>query len=44
LARGYAIVRDGAGRVVRDPAAVAVGDPIDVQVAVGHFSARVEPG
>lgn len=42
LARGYAVVRTGDGRVVRDPAQVAPGARLDVQVAGGRFGARVE--
>ena len=41
LARGYAIVRSGAG-AVRDAATVNAGDPLDVQLAVGSLQARVE--
>jgi exodeoxyribonuclease VII large subunit len=41
LARGYAIVRSGAG-AVRDAATVQAGDPLDVQLAAGSLSARVE--
>lgn len=42
LERGYAVVRDADGRVVRDPAAVAAGARVDVEVARGRFAARVE--
>ena len=41
LARGYAIVRSGAG-AVRDAAAVSAGDALEVQLATGSLSARVE--
>ena len=41
LARGYAIVRSGAG-AVRDAATVQAGDALDVQLARGSLSARVE--
>jgi exodeoxyribonuclease VII large subunit len=41
LARGYAIVRSGAGPV-RDAATVSAGDPLDVQLAAGSLGARVE--
>ena len=41
LERGYAIVRSGAG-IVRSAAAVAPGDPIEVEVADGRFGARVD--
>jgi exodeoxyribonuclease VII large subunit len=42
LERGYAVVRDADGRVVRDPTRVYRGDAVDVQVARGRFTARVE--
>ena len=42
LERGYAVVRDADGEVIRDPAAVHSGDAVDVQVARGRFTARVE--
>ena len=41
LARGYAIVRSGAG-ALRDAATVEAGDALDVQLATGSLSARVE--
>ena len=41
LQRGYAIVR-AQDEIVRSPAAVSAGDPIDVEVAEGRFGARVE--
>ncbi len=41
LARGYAIVRSGTG-VVRDAATVQAGDALEVQLATGSLSARVE--
>ncbi len=41
LARGYAIVRDGDGRIVRTPAAVKAGDSLTVQVRDGQFGAVV---
>jgi exodeoxyribonuclease VII large subunit len=41
LARGYAIVRSGAG-AIRDAATVQAGDELDVQLATGSLSARVE--
>lgn len=42
LERGYAIVRRAAGGpVVRSPAAVRPGDPLDVRVAEGEFPATV---
>ena len=42
LARGFALVRDRAGRPLRTAAAVAVGTPIDVEFADGHVGARAE--
>jgi exodeoxyribonuclease VII large subunit len=41
LARGYAIVRAG-GEALRDAAAVAPGDRVDVELASGGLGARVE--
>jgi exodeoxyribonuclease VII large subunit len=42
LERGYAVVRRGAdGVVLRDPAAVAVGDDLRVTLAAGELAARV---
>ncbi len=41
LSRGYALVRDAGGRVVRTPADVAVGDPLRVRVAGGSLGATV---
>jgi exodeoxyribonuclease VII large subunit len=41
LGRGYAIVRAG-DAIVRNPFAVAPGDPLEVEVAEGSFRARVE--
>ncbi|MFL5951327.1 MAG: exodeoxyribonuclease VII large subunit [Gaiellaceae bacterium] len=41
LQRGYAIVRSG-DEIVRSAAAVAAGEPLDVEVADGRFGARVE--
>jgi exodeoxyribonuclease VII large subunit len=41
LQRGYAIVRAD-HEIVRSSGAIASGDAIDVEVADGHFGARVE--
>jgi exodeoxyribonuclease VII large subunit len=41
LARGYAIVR-ARGIVLREAAAVAAGERIDVELARGALGARVE--
>ena len=42
LRRGYAVVTAGDGSVLRDAAAVAVGDRIGVGLAAGSLVARVE--
>jgi exodeoxyribonuclease VII large subunit len=39
LERGYAVVQRSDGEVVRDPAQVAVGDPLRVRVAAGELGA-----
>jgi exodeoxyribonuclease VII large subunit len=41
LARGYAIVRQQDGRVVRRASQVGTGEPLDVRVADGRFAVRV---
>ena len=41
LGRGYAIVRDDNGRIVRSPANVQSGDPLTVQVRDGQFGVVV---
>jgi exodeoxyribonuclease VII large subunit len=38
LDRGYAVVQQTDGSVVRDPAEVAVGDPLRIRVAAGAFT------
>jgi exodeoxyribonuclease VII large subunit len=47
LRRGYALVRDGAGRTVRSVSAVAAGDRLSIEVSDGAFAAEalgaVEP-
>ncbi len=42
LDRGYAIVRDPTGAIVRDARSVSVGDPLDVRLARGALDVRVE--
>jgi exodeoxyribonuclease VII large subunit len=42
LERGYAVARDRDGRIVRDPTALATGDPLHVIVARGTVETRVE--
>jgi exodeoxyribonuclease VII large subunit len=39
LDRGYAVVQDGAGDVVRDPADVTAGDSLRIRVARGELEA-----
>jgi exodeoxyribonuclease VII large subunit len=42
LERGYAIARDGQGRVLTDATLARPGDPLDVRLARGALDARVE--
>jgi exodeoxyribonuclease VII large subunit len=42
LDRGYAIVQDDRGAIVKDASGLAAGDPVAVRVAKGRFRARVE--
>jgi exodeoxyribonuclease VII large subunit len=42
LERGYAIVRDASGTIVRDASSLAASDPIEVRLARGSVDARVE--
>jgi exodeoxyribonuclease VII large subunit len=42
LERGYAIVQDDAGAVVREAEVVAVGQRVGVRLATGRLAARVE--
>ncbi|MBA3476948.1 MAG: exodeoxyribonuclease VII large subunit [Lautropia sp.] len=44
LERGYAIVRDAGGKVVRNPLQVTAGERLDVEVAEGAMTVRVESG
>ena len=43
LARGWSITRTADGRIVRDPADVAVGDLLLTELAAGPVRSRVEP-
>lgn len=42
LARGFALVRDAAGRPLRKAAAVSAGMRLDIEFADGHVGARAE--
>ena len=42
LERGYALVQGAGGAVVRDPAQVSPGDPLDIRVQKGVFQAEVK--
>jgi len=42
LRRGYAIVRDGQGKIVRGVGEVAVGSRLDVELGDGRIGAKVE--
>ena len=42
LERGYAIVRDERGGLLRDASTVAPGERVDVRLARGGLDARVE--
>lgn len=41
IARGYGVIRDGAGNLVRESAAVQAGDPLQVRLADGWIDAEV---
>jgi exodeoxyribonuclease VII large subunit len=41
LLRGYAIVRDENGRIIRSTQKISGGDPLNVQVADGAFAVTV---
>lgn len=42
LRRGFAIIRDSEGRMVRQAVAVAVGDRLDVELSDGHVGVKAE--
>ena len=42
LARGFALVRDRAGRPLRTAASVTIGTPMDIEFSDGHVGARAE--
>jgi exodeoxyribonuclease VII large subunit len=44
LARGYALVRDAEGRMVRSAADVAAGDALSIQLGTGEIGATVTSG
>jgi exodeoxyribonuclease VII large subunit len=44
LDRGYAIVKGPGGAILRDPATVRAGDPLDITVAKGALPATVATG
>jgi exodeoxyribonuclease VII large subunit len=44
LSRGYALVWDGQGRLVRRAAQVAPGDPVRIRLEEGVLGARVTGG
>jgi exodeoxyribonuclease VII large subunit len=44
LARGFALVRDPEGRMLRRAAEVSAGEHLDIELADGHVSAEVEGG
>ncbi|MDR1425047.1 MAG: exodeoxyribonuclease VII large subunit [Azoarcus sp.] len=41
LARGYGIVRDGTGKVLRSAASVRAGEALDIRLAEGRLDAKV---
>lgn len=43
LARGYAIARSADGRILRNPAEIAIGEHVSVQLAEGTLHTRVLP-
>ena len=42
LSRGYSVVRDPQGRIVKDSRAVSVGDSLDIMLGHGQLSCTVE--
>jgi exodeoxyribonuclease VII large subunit len=44
LSRGYALVWDARGRLLREPEEVSSGDPLRIRVAGGEIAAVVAPG
>ena len=42
LERGFALVRQASGQVVRDASDVTPGDPLQVRLARGEMEVRVE--
>ncbi len=41
LQRGYAIVTDSSGKVLRDASKVAIGDEVEARLASGQLGLRV---
>ena len=41
LARGYAMTRDGAGRVITDSAALHIGDTVTITLRQGEADAAI---
>jgi exodeoxyribonuclease VII large subunit len=44
LKRGFALLRDDAGRSIRSVSAVRLGQTLDIELADGHLAARAERG
>jgi exodeoxyribonuclease VII large subunit len=42
--RGYAIVRNRSGKVIRDPGQVSPAEALDLELAGGEVQVRVETG
>jgi exodeoxyribonuclease VII large subunit len=42
LKRGFALLRDGAGRSIRSVGSVSLGQVLDIELADGHLGARAE--
>src|SRR5262249_1905449 len=42
LKRGFALLRDSAGRSIRSVSTVGLGQALDIELADGHFGARAQ--